>query len=257
MINSSSWTATNLNGCIRVLVLLIAAPLVLQACGRETPVADPATAASSQAAASDSPTLYEKIATLVRVGGTRRNKAPSISGTPVTQVVSGATYTFAPSAADPNGDRLTFSIANKPAWASFSSSSGLLTGAPAATQVGTTAGIVISVSDGRATTSLPVFSVAVVNPALAPPPTTYSVTVSWVAPTTNVDGTPLANLSGFKLYYGQSAQALDRVLQIGTPSTTSQSVQNLASGTWYFAVAAVNAAGLESALSALATKVFP
>jgi hypothetical protein len=47
------------------------------------------------------------------------------------------------------------------------------------------------------------------------------------------------------------------VLQVGTPSTTSQGVQNLASGTWYFAVAAVNAAGLESALSALATKAFP
>lgn len=257
MIDSSSWTATNLTGYFRVLVLLIAAPLVLQACGSETPVADPATAAVSQSASSDSPTFYEKIATLVRVGGARRNKAPNISGTPVTQVVSGATYTFAPSANDPNGDPLTFSIANKPAWASFSSSSGLLTGTPAATQVGTTAGIVISVSDGRATTQLPAFNVEVVNPAPPPAPTTYAVTVSWAAPTTNVDGTPLADLSGFKLYYGQSAQALDRVLQIGTPSTKSQSVQNLASGTWYFAVAAVNAAGLESALSALATKAFP
>jgi hypothetical protein len=256
MIYSISWTATNLKVYVRVLVLLIAAPLVLQACGSETPVADPATAAIAQSASSDSPTFYEKIATLVRVGGARRNKAPSISGTPVAQVVSGATYAFVPSAADPNGDPLTFSIANKPAWAAFSSGSGLLTGTPATTQVGTTAGIVISVSDGRATTSLPAFSIQVVNPT-PPPPTTYAVTVSWAAPTTNVDGTPLADLSGFKLYYGQSAQALDRVLQIGTPSTTSQSVQNLASGTWYFAVAAVNATGLESALSSIATKAFP
>ena len=257
MIDNSSWTATNLKGYVRVLVVLIAAPLVLQACGNETPVADPSTAAISQSESSDSPTFYEKIATLVRTHRATRNKAPTISGTPVTQVVSGATYAFAPSAADVNGDPLTFNIANKPAWASFISTSGLLTGAPAATQAGMTSGVVISVSDGRATTQLPAFNIEVVNLAPPPAPTTYSATVSWAAPTTNVDGTPLANLSGFKLYYGQSAQQLDRVLQIGTPSTTNQRVQNLASGTWYFAVAAVNAAGLESALSALASKAFP
>lgn len=249
MINSS-WAATSLKGYIRVLVLLLAAPLVLQACGSETTVTDPATS-------SDSSTILDKIATLVRTGRNTRNKAPTISGTPVAQVVAGAAYAFTPSASDVNSDPLTFSIANKPAWASFSSSSGALTGTPAATQVGMTSGVVISVSDGRATTQLPAFNVEVVNPAPPPAPTTYAVTVSWAAPTTNVDGTPLADLSGFKLYYGQSAQALDRVLQIGTPSTTSQSVQNLASGTWYFAVAAVNATGLESALSSLATKAFP
>lgn len=252
----SSWTATNLKAYVRVLALLFAAPLVLQACGSETPVADPSTAAISQSDAADSPTIYDKIATLVRTGRITRNKAPNISGTPVTQVVAGAAYAFTPSASDVNSDPLTFSIANKPAWASFSSSSGALTGTPATTNVGTTSGIVISVSDGHSTTQLPAFSIQVVNPT-PPPPTTYAVTVSWTAPTTNVDGTPLADLSGFKLYYGQSAQALDRVLQVGTPSTTSQRVQNLASGTWYFAVAAVNAAGLESALSALATKAFP
>jgi hypothetical protein len=248
MINSSRLTATNLQACVRALVLLCAAPLVLQACGSETPVADqPAVASQS---------FYEKIATLVRTGGTRRNKAPTISGTPVTRVSLGTTYAFVPSAADVNGDTLTFVIANKPVWASFNTRSGALTGTPSIAQTGTTTGITLSVSDGRATTSLPAFSIAVVNPA-PPAPTTYSVTVSWAAPTTNVDGTPLADLSGFKLYYGQSAQQLDRVLQIGTSSTTSQAVQNLASGTWYFAVAAVNTAGLESALSALATKAFP
>lgn len=249
MIDSISWTATRLKAYSRILALLVAAPLVLQACGSDTSVAD-------SAAASDSSGILDKIATLVRTGRTRRNKAPTISGAPATQVMAGTAYSFVPSAADSNGDPLTFSIANKPAWASFSTSSGALTGTPAATNVGTTAGIVISVSDGHVATQLPAFSVAVVNPAVPPPPATYSVTVSWAAPATNVDGTPLTDLSGFKLYYGQSAQALDRVLQIGSPSTTNQAVQNLASGTWYFAVSAVNTAGLESALSSLATKTF-
>jgi hypothetical protein len=247
MIDSNSWTATSIKGYVRVLALLIAAPLVLQACGSETPVEEPA-------AASDSSTFLDKLATQVRTGRNRRNKAPTISGVPATQIMAGATYSFVPSAADTNGDPLTFSIANKPAWASFSNSNGSLTGTPATTQTGTTSGIIISVSDGQTNTPLPAFSIEVVNPTL---PTTYAVTVSWAAPTTNVDGTPLADLSGFKLYYGQSAQALNRVLQIGTPSTTNLRVQDLSSGTWYFAVSAVNAAGLESALSSLATKAFP
>ena len=47
------------------------------------------------------------------------NSAPSISGQPAQQVAPGTNYVFNPFAHDPDGDRLTFSIRNKPAWASF------------------------------------------------------------------------------------------------------------------------------------------
>ncbi len=93
-----------------------------------------------------------------------RNTAPVISGTPATAAVVGAPYGFTPSAYDANGDRLSFRIANKPAWASFSSATGALTGTP--TTTGTYSGIVIKVSDGRTTVSLPKFSIQVTSPAI-------------------------------------------------------------------------------------------
>src|SRR5437762_2135652 len=81
------------------------------------------------------------------------NAAPAISGTPFTVITAGQLYTFASIASDANNDPLTFSILNKPSWATFSKYSGKLTGTPAAT--GTYQSIVISVSDGKVTTSLP------------------------------------------------------------------------------------------------------
>jgi len=78
------------------------------------------------------------------------NDAPTISGTPATTTVDFAPYSFTPTAEDVDGDTLTFSIQNPPAWASFDSATGALTGTPGNTDVGITSGIVISVSDGIA-----------------------------------------------------------------------------------------------------------
>src|SRR6185437_13434330 len=79
---------------------------------------------------------------------------PTISGTPDTTVVAGTKYSFQPSASDTSGDALTFSIQNMPAWASFDPSSGLLTGTPSASNVGSYQSIVISVSDGAGSSQL-------------------------------------------------------------------------------------------------------
>src|SRR5580698_9499323 len=49
---------------------------------------------------------------------------------------------------------LTFSVQNRPAWASFSAATGTLSGTPTASQTGTSSGIVISVSDGTQTSRL-------------------------------------------------------------------------------------------------------
>ena len=87
------------------------------------------------------------------------NRAPVISGTPATSATVGQAYSFTPSASDPDGQALTFSIANKPAWATFSTTTGRLSGTPTAT--GTHSVITISVSDGSLKTSLAAFSIAV------------------------------------------------------------------------------------------------
>ncbi|WP_337879466.1 DUF4347 domain-containing protein, partial [Rheinheimera sp.] len=96
------------------------------------------------------------------------NGAPTISGTPAVTVAEGTAYSFVPTATDSVGDVLTFSITNAPSWASFSTSTGALTGTPANTDVGTTAGIVISVSDGALSASLPAFNLTVTNVNGAP-----------------------------------------------------------------------------------------
>ncbi|SKC12405.1 gliding motility-associated C-terminal domain-containing protein, partial [Sphingobacterium nematocida] len=59
------------------------------------------------------------------------------------------------------GDVLTFSITNKPTWATFNTTTGALTGTPRNADVGTTVGILISVSDGTAAVSLPAFNLEV------------------------------------------------------------------------------------------------
>jgi hypothetical protein len=89
------------------------------------------------------------------------NQAPVISGSPSTNVQATAAYQFTPSASDVDGHTLRFSIANRPSWASFSNTTGRLSGTPAANQTGTTSGIVISVSDGSLSTALPAFSITV------------------------------------------------------------------------------------------------
>ena len=66
------------------------------------------------------------------------NSAPIIAGTPPTVLAAGASYYFAPTAADPDGDKLTFSATNIPGWAQFNASTGALTGTPTEANVGTT-----------------------------------------------------------------------------------------------------------------------
>ena len=78
-------------------------------------------------------------------GTSTTNRAPLISGTPTTSVVAGTAYTFRPTASDPDGNVLTFSILNRPAWASFSATDGTLTGTPLVANVGTFASVTISV----------------------------------------------------------------------------------------------------------------
>jgi len=89
------------------------------------------------------------------------NHPPTISGTPSTAVLVKQNYSFTPAASDSDGDKLTFSIANKPSWASFDSKTGRLSGIPNNANTGTTTGIVISVSDGIASNSLEAFSLEV------------------------------------------------------------------------------------------------
>jgi hypothetical protein len=75
------------------------------------------------------------------------------------------------------------------------------------------------------------------------------VSLAWQVPTTNTNGSALTNLSGYVINYGQSATALNNAVKIDSPSTVSYVVDNLAAGTWYFAISAVASDGTQSSLS--------
>lgn len=81
-----------------------------------------------------------------------------------------------------------------------------------------------------------------------------SATIGWTAPSQNTDGTSLTNLTGYKVMFGNSSTALSSVQAVNDPKATSATVAALASGTWYFAVRAVNASGVESANSSVVSK---
>jgi hypothetical protein len=169
------------------------------------------------------------------------NGAPIISGTPATTVTAGQAYSFTPTASDPNGQALTFSITNKPSWATFSASTGRLSGTPAAANVGNFSGIVISVSDGTASVSLPAFAITV-NAA-----TPGTAELTWSRPTKNQDGSTLSDLAGYKIRYGLSASSLTQIVDIAGAAITSAEVGGLSPGTWFFSIASYNSAGVESA----------
>jgi hypothetical protein len=89
-------------------------------------------------------------------------------------------------------------------------------------------------------------------------PGVQSCTVNWTAPTTNTDGSAYTNPGGFRIQYGSSATGLDQSVYLQNPAARTWSCPSsppLAAGTWFFGVRAVNAQGLESELSNVASKV--
>src|ERR1700693_5634975 len=85
-----------------------------------------------------------------------------------------------------------------------------------------------------------------------------TATLTWTAPTTNVDGTPLTDLAGYKVYFGTTSKiyssTVNAGLNVGSPP--SYVVNNLSTGIYYFAVTAYDTTGLESAYSNESSKSF-
>ena len=73
-----------------------------------------------------------------------------------------------------------------------------------------------------------------------------AVSLSWTAPTTRTDGSPLTDLAGYKIYYGRMSGIYDYQIDINNPGILTYVVENLVSGDWYFALAAYDLQGTES-----------
>jgi len=226
-------------------VLCAAMALVLSACGGGDGTSSDGTTASTSS--TDTTTVAPPTASDTAVA------PPTISGTPATTATVGVAYSFQPSASGANSGTLTYSIANKPSWATFSATSGQLSGTPAAGDVGTDAGIVITVAHGNASASLAAFTITVAAAAATnpTPPTQGSATLAWAAPVQNTDGSAITNLSGYVISYGTSPSALTQTVTVSDPTSTSYTIQSLVAGTWYFAVSSVESGGVSSALSSV------
>jgi hypothetical protein len=93
------------------------------------------------------------------------------------------------------------------------------------------------------------------TPAPAPTSQARAATLEWTAPTTQTNGVQLADLAGYRIHYGKSAQTLDQTIEIRNASISTYVVEGLAPGTYYFAVTAFNSRNLESERSNAGKKV--
>ncbi len=142
------------------------------------------------------------------------NQAPTISGTPLTSAKTNQPYAFQPTASDPDGDKVTFNVYNKPAWATFDTTTGKLAGTPSSSSTGKFSNITIVASDGTNSDQLGPFEITVASTA-----TTGSATLSWQPPTENADGSPLTNLAGYVIRYGKQSDALTLEVKISNPAS--------------------------------------
>ncbi len=102
--------------------------------------------------------------------------------------------------------------------------------------LGTTPSAIVSINGDAATTSA------------------GKATLSWTAPTLDINGAPITDLAGFNIYYGTSSTTMTKVVAINSPASGSYTISNLPSGTWYFAIAAYTAQAVESPLSTIVSK---
>jgi hypothetical protein len=71
-----------------------------------------------------------------------------------------------------------------------------------------------------------------------------SATLTWDAPTTNADGTPLTDLAGYNLYYGTSSGNYTVTIDVG--NVTTYGIDGFPPGTYYFVLTAYDISGNES-----------
>lgn len=94
-------------------------------------------------------------------------------------------------------------------------------------------------------------------PAPAPSPPTYSATVIWTPPSLNTDGSALTTAASYRVDYGTSAADLSLSVVVPGGTSTGIAIDGLSAGTYYFAVTAVNSAGVASIRSNAVSRTLP
>jgi hypothetical protein len=84
-----------------------------------------------------------------------------------------------------------------------------------------------------------------------------NATLSWITPTKNIDDSPLQELAGYYIYYGDSPALMTHAVQLRDPASTTFIVRHLDPGTHYFRLAAYSSTGAQSGLSSPVSKTIP
>lgn len=89
-------------------------------------------------------------------------------------------------------------------------------------------------------------------------PLQQKTTLTWVAPTTNMDGSPLTDLTGYKLYWGAVSGIYTGVKDVGNVTTVNIQIATASNlrGNYCFAVTAYDTALNESDYSNEVCAVF-
>ncbi|HLA00439.1 MAG TPA: hypothetical protein VJZ24_02240 [Thermodesulfovibrionales bacterium] len=85
-----------------------------------------------------------------------------------------------------------------------------------------------------------------------PTSTAPKTTLSWTAPTTNSDGSPLTNLSGYKIYYSTTSGAYTNAKSKDVGNVLTTSIANVTGSTttvYYFVATAYTTSGNEGGFS--------
>ena len=76
-----------------------------------------------------------------------------------------------------------------------------------------------------------------------------TVTLDWIAPPMNVDGTPLLDLAGYNVYFGSLSGIYTDFRVLDNPGLVTYVMDLPSSGSWFIAITALNSAGAESDFS--------
>jgi hypothetical protein len=180
------------------------------------------------------------------------SSVPMISGSPQRKAKVNQTYTFQPTVTSTSGSMMTtnssgnlkFKVSSKPDWATFNERNGRLTGKPQQQDIGTYDDVTISVVDDQDNvSSLEPFTIEVVQYG------EHSVTLSWLPPVENEDGSALTDLAGYRIRYGQSSGNYETQINVDNVGLTTWIVDGLVPSTYFFTVTAYNAKGIESNFS--------
>lgn len=89
----------------------------------------------------------------------------------------------------------------------------------------------------------------------SPGPALGAMTLAWISPTTKADGTPLADLAGYRILLGTTSGVYSQTITVANPYAQNYAITGLPASTYYAVVKAFDSANNESSASAEVFKV--